>query len=174
MSSYGSSSPELYQDFETSYRFIEKWIALPSVVVVLLRKVWCVARASCADQIAMALYSALPNRIVLVAGFLACVLAEDCATNEVVSQWTRIGHCAGRTIEDRLDYTPASIMEMATLATRVRICTQGSPSDCVTSKSQTVIRYAFVSVPVTCVCHQTYFSWGLLTRWAMCSFQLRL
>ena len=88
----------------------------------------------------MALYSALPNRIVLVAGFLACVLAEDCATNEVVSQWTRIGHCAGRTIEDRLDYTPASIMEMATLATRVRICTQGSPSDCVTSKSQTVIR----------------------------------
>lgn len=43
------------------------------------------------------LYSALPNRIVLVAGFLACVLAEDCATNEVVSQWTRMDRPLRRT-----------------------------------------------------------------------------
>ena len=86
--------------------------------------------------------------IVAAAAFIAAAVvqvqaAEHCADNEVtVSSWTRLGHCEGGNgggVSGGLDYTPESTMEMATRATRVRICTKGSSSDCVTSKAQSVI-----------------------------------
>jgi hypothetical protein len=50
-------------------------------------------------------------------------------------KWRRIFHCEGTSSKNRLDFSKATIKQMAEKATQVKICTKGSSSDCVVSKA---------------------------------------
>jgi len=74
--------------------------------------------------------------VVAVAVAVAAPLAVVSDHQFPDNSWTRLGYCDTRRTSS-MDYTMPTIQQMASAATRVKICTYGSTIDCVTSRQGT-------------------------------------